>query len=65
MADSKTTVGEATTEDWQEEVSSAYLSERVETLFDAIAHGSPEHRAWLRKAIDDHFAMRPVEPPRG
>jgi len=29
-------------------------------LFDAIAHGSPEHRAWLKKAIDDHFAGRPV-----
>ena len=25
------------------------------TLFDAIAHGDDEHRAWLKKAIDDHF----------
>ncbi len=40
--------------DWQEE--------RIATLFDAIAHGTDAHRAWLKKAIDDHFAMRPVEP---
>ena len=38
---------------------------RVKTLFDAIAHGSEEHRVWLKKAIDDHFSDRPVEPPRG
>ena len=62
---SQRTVGEATVEQWQEECSSAYLEERLATLFDAIAHGSAEHRAWLRKAIDDHFAMRPVEPVRG
>lgn len=60
-----TTVGKATAEQWQEEVSSAYLEERVATLFNALAHGSEEHRAWLKKAIDDHFAGRPVEVPRG
>jgi hypothetical protein len=38
--------------------------QRDQRLFDVIAHGSEEHRAWLRKAIDDHFAGRPVEPPR-
>jgi hypothetical protein len=29
--------------------------EKVETLFFVIAHGDNEHRAWLKKAIDDHF----------
>lgn len=61
----QTTVGEASAADWQEEMSVAYLEERVATLFDAIAHGTEEHRAWLKKAIDDHFAMRPVEAVRG
>lgn len=41
------------------------LEQRIATLFDALAHGSQEHRAWLRQAIDDHFNGRPVEPPRG
>lgn len=26
------------------------------TLFDAIKHGDEEHRAWLKDAIDKHFA---------
>ena len=42
----------------------AVLEHRVKTLFSAIAHGSDEHRAWLKKAIDDHFNGKPVEPPR-
>ncbi len=46
-------------DDWQKPV------ERSTTLFDAISHGSEEHRAWLKKAIEDHFAGRPVEAPRG
>jgi hypothetical protein len=41
------------------------LERRIATLHAAIAHGSEEHRAWLKKAIDDHFAGRPVEAPRG
>jgi hypothetical protein len=40
------------------------LRQRDASLFDAIAHGSPEHRAWLKKAIEDHFAGRPVEAER-
>ncbi|MBV9549813.1 MAG: hypothetical protein JO256_09100 [Alphaproteobacteria bacterium] len=36
----------------------------VETLYDAIAHGDFQHRAWLRKAISDHFAGRPVQRPQ-
>lgn len=37
---------------------------RQETLFDAIAHGDEVHRAWLKEAIDNHFAGRPVPQPR-
>lgn len=33
----------------------------VARLFDAIAHGDETHRAWLRKAIEDYFAGRPVD----
>lgn len=36
--------------------------ERIDSLFDAITHGSNEHRAWLKKAIDDHFAGKPAQP---
>lgn len=32
----------------------------VATLFAAIKHGDDEHMAWLRQAIDDHFAGRTV-----
>ncbi len=32
------------------------LLEARETLFDAIQHGDEEHRAWLKEAIDVHFA---------
>ncbi len=35
----------------------------VTSLFDAIAHGDEVHRAWLKRAIDDHFAGRPVKRP--
>jgi hypothetical protein len=38
---------------------------RAATLFDAIAHGDEAHRAWLKKAIEDHFAGRAVERPAG
>jgi hypothetical protein len=38
---------------------------RAGTLFGAIAHGDETHRAWLKKAIEDHFAGRPVEKPVG
>lgn len=33
-----------------------------DTLFDAIAHGDAQHRAWLKEAIADHFDGRPVKP---
>ena len=42
-----------------------YLTERIDTLFDAIKHGDQEHQDWLRKAIDAHFAGRPVDRPSG
>jgi hypothetical protein len=32
---------------------------RVRTLFDAIKHGDEDHQAWLRAAIDAHFAGKP------
>ena len=35
------------------------------SLFEAIRHGDAEHETWLRQAITDHFAGRPVERPRG
>ncbi len=38
---------------------------RIDCLFDAIAHGDQEHRDWLKKAIDDHFAGRDIAPPVG
>lgn len=36
---------------------------REETLFGAIAHGDEKHRAWLKQAIQDHFAGRSVQRP--
>lgn len=36
---------------------------RVESLFEAIAHGDEKHRAWLKQAIEDHMAGRPVVRP--
>lgn len=38
---------------------------RQETLFEAIKHGDQQHQDWLKQAIDDHFAGRPVERPQG
>lgn len=35
----------------------------VDTLYDAIKHGDENHRAWLKQAIEDHFAGRPVSMP--
>lgn len=40
-----------------------HLEERWHSLFDAIAHGDEAHRAWLRQALDDHLAGRPVDRP--
>jgi NTP pyrophosphatase (non-canonical NTP hydrolase) len=37
----------------------------VERLHIAIAHGDEEHRAWLKEAIEAHFAGKPVPEPRG
>lgn len=36
---------------------------RIDSLFAAIAHGSDAHRAWLKAAIEAHFAGRPAPPP--
>lgn len=34
-------------------------------LFDAIKHGDREHQDWLKQAIEDYFAGRQVQRPRG
>lgn len=36
-----------------------------QSLFNAIAHGDEEHRAWLAEAIAAHFAGKRVPKPRG
>lgn len=38
-------------------------AETQQRLFEVLAHGDTKHRAWLRKAIEDFFAGRPVERP--
>ena len=37
---------------------------KINTLYDAIAHGDDKHRAWLKEAIESHFSGKPVSPPR-
>lgn len=32
------------------------VTQKVDELFGAIKHGDEVHQAWLRMAIDDHFA---------
>ena len=34
------------------------LKARIESLFVAIEHGEPDHRAWLKGAIDEHFVLK-------
>lgn len=34
------------------------------SLYEAIKHGDQEHRAWLKEALDNWFAGKPVPPPR-
>lgn len=55
MADRRIAVMEAILADYEAQAS----------LFDAIAHGDNGHRAWLKEAIDAHFAGQPVPEPRG
>ena len=55
---------EADRDAWRDrfERSDADLAEvngKVNTLFDAIAHGDEKHRAWLKQAIKDHFERQP------
>ena len=42
-----------------------HLEEMCDSLFAAIQHGDEQHKAWLRKAIDDHFSGKPVDRPEG
>lgn len=41
----------------------ATSSFQTEQLFQAIKHGSPEHQAWLKEAIECHFAGKPIPEP--
>lgn len=41
------------------------LREQVGSLFNAIAHGDEDHRAWLKEAIDAHFTGEAVPPCQG
>lgn len=34
----------------------AELGANIASLFDAIKHGDDDHQAWLKHAIDSHFA---------
>lgn len=46
---------------WKARAETAEVAQqRAEGLFDAISHGDTVHRAWLKQAIEDHFAGRPV-----
>ncbi len=46
---------------WATQDELAKVRQRVKTLFAAIEHGDAAHRAWLKQAIEDHFAGRPVQ----
>lgn len=37
------------------------LKDRIADLFPMIAHGDAEHRKWLQKAIEEHFAEESTE----
>lgn len=41
------------------------MEDKVALLYDAIKHGDDVHKAWLKEAIDNHFAGLPVPPPTG
>jgi hypothetical protein len=45
--------------------STAASPEIIESLHAAIAHGDEDHRAWLKDAINAHFAGQPIPAPRG
>lgn len=32
-----------------------YFMEKVDSLYDTVAHGEYEHREWLRIKIKEHF----------
>lgn len=34
----------------------AALQRKINTLFEAVAHGDEEHRKWLKATIEAHFA---------
>jgi hypothetical protein len=41
------------------------LIKQIPTLYDVIAHGGPEHREWLKQAIEQHFQGLPMPEYKG
>lgn len=41
------------------------LQQRIDTLWDEVKHGDPDHQAWLKQAIIDHFCGKKPQPPYG
>lgn len=39
------------------------VRDRIDTLYDAIAHGDEKHRIWLKAAIAAHFGNQPLPEP--
>lgn len=35
------------------------LQDKINSLYDVLAHGDDDHKAWLKKAIDAHFSGQP------
>ena len=61
-------------QNWPDEVSDDELYKlialarkglRIDGLFNFIAHGDDQHRAWLNKAIEAYFNGEEVPPPSG
>lgn len=36
------------------------LQSKIESLYDVLAHGDDDHKAWLKQAIDAHFSGQPM-----
>lgn len=35
------------------------LKSKIDSLYDVLAHGDEDHKAWLKKAINAHFSGQP------
>lgn len=36
------------------------LQSKIDSLYDVLAHGDDDHKAWLKQAIDAHFSGKPM-----